>query len=252
MYLTSASSPKGNQQDYGMRIYDTILGRFLSVDPISKQYPELTPYQFASNRPFDGIDLDGLEFFIANTTLLGTSATLSVPKTTPFLDLLRPIGEIVKPMEIAKVQPGTGVPIPPCLPPLVIPNTATTSIPPMNVPIDFAYPREAIPDATATTDLSQNRILEARRMEPTEAEQDIVNEDQKIEAMGKRSKNGGKTKKNTEKMEKESGHQFEEIQKAQNRNPKKIENTDKSEQRDYVENNRMGQESLEQKLIWSK
>ena len=36
--------------------------RFLSVDPISKQYPELTPYQFASNRPIDGIDLDGLEY----------------------------------------------------------------------------------------------------------------------------------------------------------------------------------------------
>ena len=52
----------GNQQDYGMRIYDPRLGRFLSVDPISKEYPELTPYQFASNRPIDGIDLDGLEW----------------------------------------------------------------------------------------------------------------------------------------------------------------------------------------------
>jgi hypothetical protein len=36
--------------------------RFLSIDPISHQYPELTPYQFASNRPIDGIDLDGLEY----------------------------------------------------------------------------------------------------------------------------------------------------------------------------------------------
>jgi len=35
--------------------------RFLSVDPISAKYPELTPYQFASNRPIDGIDRDGLE-----------------------------------------------------------------------------------------------------------------------------------------------------------------------------------------------
>jgi RHS repeat-associated protein len=52
----------GNQQDYGMRIYDPRLGRFLSVDPIAKDYPELTPYQFASNRPIDGIDLDGLEY----------------------------------------------------------------------------------------------------------------------------------------------------------------------------------------------
>ena len=52
----------GNQQDYGMRIYDPRLGKFLSVDPISKDYPELTTFQFASNRPIDGIDLDGLEF----------------------------------------------------------------------------------------------------------------------------------------------------------------------------------------------
>jgi hypothetical protein len=32
------------------------------VDPIAKDYPELTPYQFASNRPIDGIDQDGLEW----------------------------------------------------------------------------------------------------------------------------------------------------------------------------------------------
>ncbi len=37
------------------------MGRFLSVDPISKDYPELTPYQFASNTPIFGIDLDGKE-----------------------------------------------------------------------------------------------------------------------------------------------------------------------------------------------
>ena len=53
---------EGNEQDYGMRIYDPRLMRFLSVDPITKEYPELTPYQFASNRPIDGIDRDGLEY----------------------------------------------------------------------------------------------------------------------------------------------------------------------------------------------
>ncbi|WP_298708782.1 RHS repeat-associated core domain-containing protein [uncultured Chitinophaga sp.] len=52
---------EGGQQDYGMRIYDPRLGRFLSVDPITKEYPELTPYQFASNTPIQAIDLDGGE-----------------------------------------------------------------------------------------------------------------------------------------------------------------------------------------------
>jgi RHS repeat-associated protein len=53
---------EGNQQDYGMRIYDPRLGRFLSVDPLQVKYPELTPYQFASNSPIDGVDEDGLEW----------------------------------------------------------------------------------------------------------------------------------------------------------------------------------------------
>lgn len=53
---------EGNQQDYGMRIYDPRLGRFLSVDPLTKGYPMLTPYQFASNSPVAGVDMDGGEF----------------------------------------------------------------------------------------------------------------------------------------------------------------------------------------------
>ena len=50
-----------NQQDYGMRIYDPRLGRFLSVDPMTKIYSWYTPYQFAGNTPTKFVDLDGLE-----------------------------------------------------------------------------------------------------------------------------------------------------------------------------------------------
>ncbi len=52
----------GDSYDYGMRMQDTRIGRFLSIDPLFKKYPELTPYQFVSNRPIDGIDLDGKEW----------------------------------------------------------------------------------------------------------------------------------------------------------------------------------------------
>ncbi|MBK7816350.1 MAG: hypothetical protein IPJ60_01635 [Sphingobacteriaceae bacterium] len=51
----------GNQQDYGMRIYDNRLGRFLSVDPIGKNFAYYTTYQFAANKPITAIDVDGLE-----------------------------------------------------------------------------------------------------------------------------------------------------------------------------------------------
>ena len=51
----------GNQQDYGMRIYDPRIGKFISVDPLTKQYAYYSPYHFAGNTPIQAIDLDGLE-----------------------------------------------------------------------------------------------------------------------------------------------------------------------------------------------
>ncbi len=47
--------------DYGFRIYNPGIGKFLSVDPLTKEYPFYTPYQFASDNPVLNIDLDGLE-----------------------------------------------------------------------------------------------------------------------------------------------------------------------------------------------
>lgn len=52
---------EGSQQDYGLRIYDSRLGKFLSVDPLMKSYPMMTPYAFAMNDVIRCIDLDGAE-----------------------------------------------------------------------------------------------------------------------------------------------------------------------------------------------
>ena len=46
---------------YGARYYAAWLCRFVSVDPLQFKYPELTSYQYASNRPILMIDIDGLE-----------------------------------------------------------------------------------------------------------------------------------------------------------------------------------------------
>jgi len=54
-------SGNGNQYDYGFRIYNPRLGRFLSVDPLTRSYPWYTPYQFAGNKPIWKVDIDGLE-----------------------------------------------------------------------------------------------------------------------------------------------------------------------------------------------
>jgi RHS repeat-associated protein len=54
----------GSTYDYGFRIYNPALGRFLSVDPLFESYPFFTPYQFSANTPISSIDLDGLEAVI--------------------------------------------------------------------------------------------------------------------------------------------------------------------------------------------
>ncbi len=54
----------GSTYDYGFRIYNPSLGKFLSIDPLTKSYPWYTPYQFAGNKPIEAIDLDGLEELI--------------------------------------------------------------------------------------------------------------------------------------------------------------------------------------------
>ena len=54
-------SGNGNSYDYGFRIYNPRIGKFLSVDPLFQSYPWLSTYQFAQNDPIRNIDIDGLE-----------------------------------------------------------------------------------------------------------------------------------------------------------------------------------------------
>lgn len=50
-----------NWYDYGFRNYDPQIGRFVQLDPLTDEYPLLTPYQYANNDPIANIDVDGLE-----------------------------------------------------------------------------------------------------------------------------------------------------------------------------------------------
>lgn len=63
----------GNSISFSYRIYDTRLGKFLSVDPLFHEYPWNSTYSFAENRIVDGIDLEGLEFLSAKESRLEIS-----------------------------------------------------------------------------------------------------------------------------------------------------------------------------------
>jgi len=54
-------SGDGNNLDFGARVYDSRLGRFLSIDPFVREFSHYSPYQYAGNKPIQYIDLDGAE-----------------------------------------------------------------------------------------------------------------------------------------------------------------------------------------------
>lgn len=61
------------RQDYGMRINDKRIGKFLSVDPLSRSYPWNSPYSFALNTPIIGEDLDGAELNVKTSAWKGNN-----------------------------------------------------------------------------------------------------------------------------------------------------------------------------------
>jgi RHS repeat-associated protein len=72
----------GNSVNYRHRMEDTRLCRFFAVDPIAKEYPELTTYQVSSLNPIENIELEGLE---------GKSTHSCPALNTPELDNIDPL-----------------------------------------------------------------------------------------------------------------------------------------------------------------
>lgn len=52
-------SGEGNKLDFGARIYDSRLGRWLSVDGYADKYPNFSPYSFSINSPLQYKDANG-------------------------------------------------------------------------------------------------------------------------------------------------------------------------------------------------
>lgn len=50
---------RGNSYDFGARMYDSRLGRFLSIDPLALEFPFASPYCYALNSPIMFIDANG-------------------------------------------------------------------------------------------------------------------------------------------------------------------------------------------------
>ena len=54
----------GNSYDFGARLYDPRLGKWLALDPLMKKYPGITPYAFVANSPIYWLDKEGKDLWI--------------------------------------------------------------------------------------------------------------------------------------------------------------------------------------------
>lgn len=126
-----------NRKEQAKKVHSQTSSRFLSVDPLARQFPFYTPYQYAANSPIAAIDLDGMESFVANKnensnsiilTLLNAEDELSVvwsekdkeTNTDPLM-----ISEVQKFVYNVKVDKNTGI--------ISIPESNS------NYPQDFKY-----------------------------------------------------------------------------------------------------------------
>lgn len=52
---------EGNSINYTFRMHDPRIGRFFSVDPLTREYPYYTPYSFSGNKVIASVEFEGLE-----------------------------------------------------------------------------------------------------------------------------------------------------------------------------------------------
>lgn len=73
---------EGNSIDFGARVHDPRIGRFLSLDPLAKKYPSLSNYSYSNNNPIFFIDVEG-KYFTGNLGLVQDIVTKLEKIATP-------------------------------------------------------------------------------------------------------------------------------------------------------------------------
>jgi RHS repeat-associated protein len=67
---------EGNSYDFGARMYDSRLGRWLSIDAFAGKYPNVSTYAFVANMPIIAIDPNGKEIIVTTSINSETGKTV--------------------------------------------------------------------------------------------------------------------------------------------------------------------------------
>ncbi len=100
---------EGNSYDFGSRMYDPRVGRFLSRDRYEKEFQSDSPYSYVSNSPLIFIDYNG-DFKIVISAEAAEKYGLTKDKITRFTDIVNNLGEylVANPNVLAEIAKQTG------------------------------------------------------------------------------------------------------------------------------------------------
>ncbi len=71
-------------------MYDSRIGRFFSVDPLTKKYPHNSPYAFSENRVIDAFELEGLESITLSGSFTASFGASAFKERGYILDFSKP------------------------------------------------------------------------------------------------------------------------------------------------------------------
>jgi RHS repeat-associated protein len=79
--------------DYGFRIYNPGIAKFLSVDPLCAKFPWYSTFQFAGNKPIWCLDLDGQEDITYTTIMMeNEDCSIRIVSSEQVLEKTGPLG----------------------------------------------------------------------------------------------------------------------------------------------------------------
>jgi RHS repeat-associated protein len=159
---------EGNSLDFGARVYDPRISGFLSVDPLTGSYPDISPYLYAEDNPIYLLDVEGMAAGDFNTvdppTKTQPGIGTSRPQRTPDPHRVAEGGRILRNVFRGPKYLGTSNPVSLAIRGIFEPaSIGTGDVPKFNPPSNYPQEDQILRDVMHLTNDPANDLSDAEK-----------------------------------------------------------------------------------------